>query len=718
MEEKRNGTKMRDGAKDDEMEQGNNGKYDNIYKTLKSTTKGKPTDMGKSKDMVQHEICATGDQCRHSKMPLSTNHRCMICAFCVHTECATELRETTRHKIPSTNINLACNACITEAGLQRLVKNKELSLGNYAVHKYLRPKYPNIILSKKRNDDMETEESSNPPTDSEDDATSGEATIEKKNKTTTKTSPKQKKKRATTPPTYMDVHLVVPPTNNSSSPIQAIETLTKRLEEWLQGVQSVEKSFKLHTVDPESQVQTIIHHPSDFPSSLPDIKQFFKGARPIPKGGKIYTTIKASFEGTTKELMGSTEWYHSINKERFAVAALQACHKEIVGWLLYSLRTMDAETLTKTLEQITKAPIALRWMRISDGSYAKGRDYTKDPRALHIECARENASTVKSALQKTYSSKATEFPLKVRLRYVPQIQQLMDLQSRRKFHQLSNRQMGWTTQYQMLSRDDIIEIDSPVTDDGTTIREMIMGIKNAEGEPIFSSIDRKWNGQGYNFSYHPKFSDEGPVTIRGLYPRLHHNYGDGINRFFAPSAVKEGKNMTYDPITQAVSSMADETINDLMDADPDMEFAPIEEIEADKMVFEKIRNDEDSVSTFNKSKRSHPSEIDMQNTKKIRTNNDKDESSSTSSISINTKRTMDTRLTRIEANIHGMESRIETKITDTITNLLKSLNPHIQNNPVPNNSSNNNQNTTQITPNKTNQNQKTTESLELSNIDV
>ena len=569
-----------------------------------------------------------------------------------------------------------------------------------------------------RNNDMDTDKLSNPQTDSEDEATSGEDTIGKKNKADKNTSQKQKKKRPTTPPTYMDVHLMVPPTNNSSSPIQAIETLTKRLEEWLQGVQSIQQSFKLHTVDLESQVQTIIHHQSDFPSSLPDIKQFFKGARPIPKGGKIYTTIKASFKGTPKELMGSTEWYHSINRERFAVAALQACHKEIVGWLLYSLRTMDAEILTKTLEQITKVPIALRWMCISDGSYAKGRDYSKDPRALHIECARENESTVKNILQKTYSSKATEFPLQVPLRYVPQIQQLMDLQSRQKFHQLSNRQMGWTTQYQMLSRDDIIEIDSPATDDGKTIREMIMDIKNVDGESIFSSIDRKWNGQGYNFSYHPKFGDEGPVTIRGLYPRLHHNYGDRINRFFTPSAVMEGKNMTYDPITQAVSSMADETINDLMDADPDMEFIPEEETETDKMVFEKIRNEDDSVSTFNKSKRSHPSKIDMHHSKKIRSSNDKDESSSTSSISNNTKRTMDTRLTRIEANIHGMEDRIKTKITDTITNLLKSLNPNIQNNTVPNNTTNNIPNTMQITPNKTNQTQQTTESFGLSDGDV
>ena len=699
------------------MEPGINNKYDVLYNNSDMTVKGKPKDTGKQQEMIQPNMCASGTLCRCKDLPLTTRHRCIVCAFCVHTECSFETKETQRHKAPSTSINLICKACAETGGMTKLVKNKELSLGLYSVHKYIRPQYPKITIDIEANDTMDTEDNANGKSDSEEDDsndTNDDDTIGQKNNNNNNNDKKKgkEKNRVKTPPTYMDLHLAIPPAENQSSPLQAIEALKIRLEEWLQGVQSIEKSFKIHTVDPDSKVQTSIHHQATFPETLPEIKQFFKGARPIPKGGKLYMTIKASFEGNPQELRGSTEWYHAMNKERFAVAALQTCHKVVVGWLLYSLRSMDEQTLKTTIEEIIGEPISLRWMRISDGSYAKGRDYSKDPRALHVECARQHSPTVQKELQKLYNSKAKSFPLHIRMRFVPQIQQLLDLQSKRKAHQLANRQMGWTTQCQMLSRDDIIEIDRPIDETNTTLRDVIMAIKNINNENIFSSIDRKWNGQGFNFSFHPKFAEEGPITIRGLYPRIFYSHGERVNKFFSPSAVIQGQQMKYDPNTHSVTSEADETINDLMEADPDMEFTVDEEKESNKMIFEKVRNDDDSVSTFNKSKRSHPEEIDMETSKRARMS-DQDDSSSTSSISANTKRTIDTRITRLEANIHGMEDRIESKITATITNLFRALNPSMT---TPNNnrtSTNTNNQQNNITPNKTRN-----ESLELSEIDV
>ena len=77
-----------------------------------------------------------------------------------------------------------------------------------------------------------------------------------------------------------------------------------------------------------------------------------------------------------------------------------------------------------------------------------------------------------------------------------------------------------------------------------------MDIKGKDSEyPLFASIDRKWNGQGYNFLFHPSKLIEANMTIRGLYPRLAHEHGEeNISAFFSPRAVAEGRYMKYDPI--------------------------------------------------------------------------------------------------------------------------------------------------------------------------
>ena len=61
-----------------------------------------------------------------------------------------------------------------------------------------------------------------------------------------------------------------------------------------------------------------------------------------------------------------------------------------------------------------------------------------------------------------------------------------------------------------------------------------MSIKGKDSEyPLFASIDRKWNGQGFNFSFHPSKLIKANVTLRGLFPRLAREYGEeNISAFF------------------------------------------------------------------------------------------------------------------------------------------------------------------------------------------
>ena len=162
----------------------------------------------------------------------------------------------------------------------------------------------------------------------------------------------------------------------------------------------------------------------------------------------MFLKIKASFKQSPKELIGNAQWSHSEKKELFRASSIQACHVDIIGWMLYSTRNMDKDKLQATLSEKIGTTISLQWMRINDGSpWQKGRNTADDPQALHIECAAVNSHHVENKMRQIYGSKKTKFPLHIRLRFIPSITKLMDMNSVAKFCVLMNRQEGWAKQH-------------------------------------------------------------------------------------------------------------------------------------------------------------------------------------------------------------------------------------------------------------------------------
>ena len=148
--------------------------------------------------------------------------------------------------------------------------------------------------------------------------------------------------------------------------------------------------------------------------------------------------IKASFKSSIEELVRNAHWCHSKKKELFRKSAIQACHIDIIGWLLYSTRSTDKVRLQDKLTDIVEQDISICWMRINGGSgRQKDRDTSNDPRVLHIECASSVSRQVEVKMRKLYSSKQTKFPLHTRLRFVPAFTKLLDLDSIAKFRVLA-----------------------------------------------------------------------------------------------------------------------------------------------------------------------------------------------------------------------------------------------------------------------------------------
>jgi hypothetical protein len=187
-------------------------------------------------------------------------------------------------------------------------------------------------------------------------------------------------------------------------------------------------------------------------------------------------------------------------------------------------------------------------------------DTRKDPKALHVETAKDNKEQVKTVIHNLYGAKARTFPLHQRMRFVPTIQDLVDMSSLKKFHELRNRQDGWCRQHEARISISFTVIDRKMKDSDCTLRDMIMSLPATTGNTktsLFQSIDKATKGVGFTLSFHPDKAAEAVMGIRGLYPRLLAKYGKGINSFFTADAIDAGIKMEWDPKTKKVSSEDD-----------------------------------------------------------------------------------------------------------------------------------------------------------------
>jgi hypothetical protein len=166
--------------------------------------------------------------------------------------------------------------------------------------------------------------------------------------------------------------------------------LYQSLQRWVKEIQDPVPSFKLHTIDKDAS-QEILHDISKFPKNIQELKLFFKNLKPSMQGGKQFMKVLVSFVGNDNELTDNILWYHSTRHEMVRVDVIQAADTAVAGFFVYSTFATDEVKLNDTLQGHTNCQINCRWMRIADGSwYDPNRDTRNDPKALHVEVAREN----------------------------------------------------------------------------------------------------------------------------------------------------------------------------------------------------------------------------------------------------------------------------------------------------------------------------------------
>ena len=308
------------------------------------------------------------------------------------------------------------------------------------------------------------------------------------------------------------------------------------------------------------------------------MRQLFDGARPVVNGGTIYVRILMAHDKDFQTIRQDISW--SFESAEMGVWERPCQSEETIelGWLLYSLRTMDLDVLKEALEKILHCALGIRWRAISTGDkWTPGRKQEDIARAIHIEINAQDQGRAHKPLQELYSSSRKKgFPLGIRMRLIPGITHLMSPDTRVQVKHLINRQTTFTAQIGGATNWEIQGIDRTDPSSGKSLRDAMMSIQSKvlPHLPVFYSIFPTFKQSSYKFQFLPQLASEAQTTIAGLLPLLRHFHGAWVEKYFTPSAIARAQDCYWDPLTEQVVSPNDAIIGATLEADPDFNFAP------------------------------------------------------------------------------------------------------------------------------------------------
>ena len=319
--------------------------------------------------------------------------------------------------------------------------------------------------------------------------------------------------------------------------------------------------------------------PTEIPSGIGKLKKYFQNATPRMNGGSYYVRALLCFNKSFDETTEDIKWWLGENKAGIWMRKIQEEKVTRLGYLLYSLRSMDVERLTRVFSQRYRTKIGIRYQVINTGRRGKYDPDIELPRAIHIEVESSQAARVATLLQQDYSSAQSTFPMGIKMRFVPDINQLMNFETRSKSVYLATRQMAFEEKICYANSWEIMNIYSVDSIVGLSVAEMITSIPSFSTPHlnIFHSVTPGYQAGSTTFAFIPQLESEARTMVAALLPFLHHHYGDSVFKHFTPVACDRAMTCHWDPETNQVVSPQDQAVEEATALDEEFHFTAIQD---------------------------------------------------------------------------------------------------------------------------------------------
>jgi hypothetical protein len=241
------------------------------------------------------------------------------------------------------------------------------------------------------------------------------------------------------------------------------------------------------------------------------------------EGGTMYSSILLGTAKPLNEIMElSGDWFKR-KKYGLYLKHIQAEQQSIIGWLLYSVQSMELARLQQALEQKLGFPIHARWQVVNTGH---NKDLKQDDliRAVHLRVDSHLQDEAQDALEEIYSSKASEFPLDYKMRLIPPKDRMQNPLNADAFEVLRLCQRNFISNMKMIQTWEIASLHTPSPNVPISLHMALMRIPspNFPKTQMFHCADKPSVRAPCSLWVHPLDEQFARSLVAGLIPYLRH----------------------------------------------------------------------------------------------------------------------------------------------------------------------------------------------------
>ena len=473
------------------------------------------------------------------------------------------------------------------------------------------------------------------------------------------------------------------------SPKAPDKELYSKAKEWFKKLKEEDNHFR---VLPWKKVNTHlppIDNIGAFPNTVGRFRDYFSRAQVKTVGGQSYMDIYVQYSIPMEELTSNVDWFFKEAGMRMFNKTIQAESITQMGWLLYSYSNLDTKALADAISNQIGTRVGLRYKYINTDKYEPDREQRRKWMAIHIEADSDDSKKATRGLKELYSMSSTTFPLGIRMRLVSEYRDVKGNTTNSKKHtRLRIRQANFAHMLHGCPNDDICQLDWKADNlKHKSLRELIMEIQsNNKDTPgtLYHGVGMDWKGR-IVFSYLSNKSNEGSMIAEGIMPYLRHFHGNNVDQFFDPEAVISKNEWYWDEKEKCIINPLSKELDALEDGDKDYLFAehtipndstpeltdsPItpQELALSRMNLLINNKDEDSVSTLGGSPKLLAKTKDKHTHPMIKTT-----PGLTSTASVTSAITLETRLSEMETNLNEFKGSIKSTFQETIKELFAQI---------------------------------------------
>ena len=364
-----------------------------------------------------------------------------------------------------------------------------------------------------------------------------------------------------------------------------------------------------------------------FPTSWSEIRKYLPGLRPRYEGGTIYSSIWMGSAKPLPTLMEEVGHWFKHCKHGIYTKHIQAEQQFVVGWLLYSINTMDTTKLQQVLEQRLGFPVHARWQIINTGNNRELKEGDKH-RALHFRVDKNLQDQALMILSEIYSSKAKNFPLNYKMRLTPQKERMLNPRNAEVFEECRVRQGSFVANMSTIQSWEISALYTQSPRVPESLHDLLMAIQspNLPGTQLFHCADKTTVKAPCTLRVHPLDETHGRALVAGLIPYLRHVIRQirpkeeafsteehkfmsrHLYRFFNETAVKRSMGCEWSEEEGGVTSRGEFEVRAFLEQDDDYNFAAPEVEETIEIPTGALppaqyqTGEDDSISTFRSKK--------------------------------------------------------------------------------------------------------------------